>query len=133
MPSKAGDAYKMDGNQNTIVTDRWSNPTAERLYVTKWPDELVCQMQYEEGRQCGGCSYFAPFNQDWGLCCHQVSRHHLETVFEHFTCPNYAHEGWGPHSFTEYTSFHCRCGGEGSEYWDRIAAVFEASNKPADS
>ena len=99
----------MEGNQNSIVTRRWSNPASESLYRNQWPDEPVCQEQYYYGRQCGGCSFFAAFNEDWGLCCSSSSRHHLETVFEHFTCPSYAHEGWGPHSFTDDPSFHCRC------------------------
>jgi hypothetical protein len=120
-------------NRNTIVTDRWSSSAAERLYVSRWPDEPACQTQYEEGRQCGGCSFFAPFNQDWGLCCRRESRHHLQTVFEHFTCPQHVDEGWGPHSFTEDASFHCRCGGEGSEYWDQIAAILANANKPTDT
>jgi len=102
----------MSSNQNHIATHHWSNPASELLYRVGWPDEPDCKAQHEQGRQCGGCSFFAAFNQDWGLCTHASSRHHLETVFEHFTCPQYVHEGWGPHSFTEDTSFHCRCGGE---------------------
>lgn len=122
----------MSINQNSIITDHWSSPAAKQLYKSNWPDEPICQAQYEEGRQCGGCSFFAAFNADWGLCCHNGSRHHLETVFEHFTCPQYMHEGWGPHSFTTDSSFRCRCGGQGSEYWDRIVAVLETSIKPVD-
>lgn len=88
-------------NQNQIATDGWSNDDARRLYELKWPDELKVREQYEEGQQCGGCSFFAPFTFDWGLCCHATSRHHLETVFEHFTCGSYVQEGWGAHSFSE--------------------------------
>jgi hypothetical protein len=123
----------MGNNQNRIVTDNWSNPTSHLLYQARWADEAVCQKQHEEGQQCGGCSFFAAFNADWGLCTYSKSRHHLETVFEHFTCPQYVHEGWGPHSFTEDASFHCRCGGEGSEYWDRITALFESADRRADA
>lgn len=117
-------------NRNSIVTDRFSNPESEQLYHANWPDEPNIREQYENGGQCGGCSFFAPFNADFGLCAHPKSRHHLETVFEHFTCPAYIQEGWGPHSFSEDKDFHCRCEGEGSEYWDRIAAIFENENKP---
>lgn len=89
-------------NTNRIVTDRFSNPESEKLYREHWPDEPSTYTElYEQGKQCGGCSFFAPFNSDWGLCCRSESRHHLETVFEHFTCPQYIHEGWGPHSFMD--------------------------------
>jgi hypothetical protein len=117
-------------NSNTIVTDRFSNPESCKLYFAHWPDEPVYQKQHENGDQCGGCSFFAKFNADYGLCAHPKSRHHLETVFEHFTCPAYVREGWGPHSFTEEKDFHCRCRGEGAEYLDRIAAIFEKENEP---
>jgi hypothetical protein len=102
-------------NANSIVTNTWSNPDSEHLYSLSWPDDPTLAIQFENGHQCGGCSFFAAFNKDWGLCCHQRSRHHLETVFEHFTCPNVVNESWGPHSFTEDAAFHCRCGGEPSE------------------
>lgn len=97
---------------NKVETARFSNPESEALYKAHWPGETATYSQYQEGMQCGGCSFFAPFNFDYGLCCHAKSRHHLETVFEHFTCPSYVHEGWGPHSFSEDPEFHCKCGGE---------------------
>lgn len=122
----------MSGNQNAIITTDWSNPKTAALYTQGWPTEPELNKQYEEGNQCGGCSFFAPFNEDWGLCVDRTSRHHLETVFEHFTCPAFVNEGWGPHSFSADHEFHCRCGGEGSEYWDRLAAILAAtSDTPA--
>ena len=106
----------MGTNSNVIATDTWSSDESRRLYETGWPAEAELKRQYEEGGQCGGCSFFAKFNGDWGLCCNPKSRHYLETVFEHFTCPTYAAEGWGPHSFSDDPSFHCRCGG--GPFWD---------------
>ncbi len=98
-------------NQNHITTTNWSNKDSEIKYREHWPGEPAVFEKYENGFQCGGCSFFAPFNLDWGLCCHAASRHHLETVFEHFTCPAYVDEGWGPHSFNENADFHCHCEG----------------------
>lgn len=86
-------------NTNVVVRDTWSNPSSHRRYAEHWSDEPALRSQYESGDQCGGCSFFAPFNHDWGLCCHPDSRHVTETVFEHFTCAEYENEGWGPHSF----------------------------------
>jgi hypothetical protein len=86
-------------NRNTIVRDAWSSARSHQRYLEQWPDEPTVRTRYDNGEQCGGCAFFAPFNYDWGLCCHPASRHLTETVFEHFTCPAYEHEGWGPHSF----------------------------------
>ena len=105
----------MRENQNRIVTDQWSNPASRALYEAGWPDERGRREQHDEGYQCGGCSFYAKFNADWALCAHPKSRHYLETVFEHFTCPMHAPEGWGPHSFSEHSDFHCSCGGRPSE------------------
>jgi hypothetical protein len=102
-------------NRNTITTDSWSNEESRELYVLQWPDRPATKRQYEAGDQCGGGSFFAKFNFDYGLCCHAESPHHLETVFEHFTCPSFLNEGWGPHSFTNNAEFHCRCGGESED------------------
>lgn len=101
-------------NDNRIETTTWSNPESRALFESKWDGDLALLKDSEYGRQCGGCSFFAPFNHDWGLCCHQDSRHHLETIFEHFTCPAYVHEGWGPHSFSVHAEDHCRCEGDGT-------------------
>ncbi|QDV35712.1 hypothetical protein [Tautonia plasticadhaerens] len=99
-------------NRNMIVTGGWSNDEARTLYEAGWPGEPEVRRRYKAGEQCGGCSYYAKFNSDWGLCCHPASRHRLETVFEHFTCPVQVNEGWGPHSFSDDLDFHCRCQGE---------------------
>jgi hypothetical protein len=100
-------------NTNRVVTSGWSNHASFRLYSRGWPDEPKTRKAYEDGKQCGGCSFYAGFNEDYGLCCNRKSRHHLETIFEHFTCPSFVHEGWGPHSFTEHREFHCQCAGAG--------------------
>lgn len=104
------------GNRNLIVIDDWSDPASQALYEAQWPSESECLRAYQEGRQCGGCTFFAPFNSDWGLCANPGSRHRLETVFEHFTCPSQVDEGWGPHSFSEDINVRCLCGGE-ADYW----------------
>ena len=108
-------------NKNIIVFDAFSNEESAKKYSNKWPDDSVCLKLYRDGRQCGGCSFFAPWDQDWGLCCHKKSEHFTETVFEHFTCGNYVNEGWGPHSFTEDVDCHCRCEGEGD--WNDFTPV----------
>lgn len=91
---------KLPGDTNTIRTDGFSNPVTEQMYRDGWPQEpRLLHLIREEGRQCGGCSFFAPFNADYGLCCNAESRHHLETVFEHHGCGAYVGEGWGAHSF----------------------------------
>lgn len=93
---------------NQIVTTGFSNPESERRFHENYPDEPELQEQAMY-LQCGGCSFFACFNADYGLCCNAKSRHHLETVKEHFTCPSICPEGWKAHSFSEDTSNHCHC------------------------
>src|SRR5262245_30891177 len=88
-------------NRNFIVQGGWSDDDSRLRYESRWAGEPHVLRRYEDGEQCGGCSFYAKFDPDWGLCCHPRSRHHLETVFEHFTCPVQVNEGWGPHSFTE--------------------------------
>ncbi|MBI5474817.1 MAG: hypothetical protein HY961_20950 [Ignavibacteriae bacterium] len=88
-------------NKNSIITETWSNSDSEKMCLNGWPDDPGMKERYKEGEQCGGCSYFAPFNADYGLCCNQKSRHYLETVFEHFSCPTFVNEGWNTHSFTD--------------------------------
>lgn len=107
-------------NENKIATNDFSNDESKRLYADGWTDEPICRGNYERGNQCGGCSFFAPLNYDYGICCHNKSRHFTETVFEHFTCPAHVPEGWGPHSFSDDSSFHCRCQGEPVELRDAI-------------
>ncbi|MFH1021762.1 MAG: hypothetical protein V1809_00060 [Planctomycetota bacterium] len=88
-------------NLNRIITDGFSNPGSMWRYRKEWPDEPEVRKQYREGFQCGGCAFFAPLNEDWGICCNPKSRHRLETVFEHFSCPRICNEGWDAHSFYE--------------------------------
>jgi hypothetical protein len=66
-------------NTNTVARDSWSNPKSHQLYLDRWPTEPAVLTRYEGGEQCGGCAFFAPFNHDWGLCCHPASRHVTET------------------------------------------------------
>ncbi|MEZ5955579.1 MAG: hypothetical protein R3C13_14885, partial [Hyphomonas sp.] len=119
------DANVSDKNQNLICVDRWSNPETKAIHESQWCNNPILQAQYENGDQCGGCSFFAAFNADRGLCCHAESRHHLETVYEHFTCEKYVRECWGPHSFTKNGEFHCRCSGQPSEYWDKTISILQ--------
>lgn len=98
----------MSNNTNQIITNTWSNPSSEALYKSQWENALAYRELYENGEQCGGCSFYAKFNADWGLCSFQKSTHYLETVFEHFTCPVTVQEGWGSHSFTENREFQNR-------------------------
>ena len=109
-------------NTNVLHTSGFSNPESQELYEQQWPRAPAVRKMYNEGQQCGGCSFFAPFNSDWGLCCHPRSPHLTETVFEHFCCAAFVREGWGPHSFTENREFQCRCGG--------VAPVEPAVRKP---
>src|SRR5262245_37334504 len=112
-------------NTNKVRTDTWSNQATQAMYESKWPNDPNLQVQHESGHQCGGCSFFAQFNSDWGLCCNAKSSHHLETVFEHFTCKSYVCEGWGPHSFTADKEYHCKCEGHPPEYWDNLVKILE--------
>ncbi|HBM15847.1 MAG TPA: hypothetical protein DD381_05845 [Lentisphaeria bacterium] len=82
-------------NTNKILTFGFSNR------VTYWEYEKKHAKYGWIEFQCGGCSFFAPFNCDYGLCCYTKSRFFKETVFEHFGCEKYIHEGWGKHSFNE--------------------------------
>jgi hypothetical protein len=86
-------------NQNSIITEGFSNPESETEYVSKFPSDPKARDLCEEGYQCGGCSYYAEFNADYGLCCNSDSKHHLETVFEHFTCSQIDIESWDYHTF----------------------------------
>ncbi|MGL6074458.1 MAG: hypothetical protein ACRC8S_09890 [Fimbriiglobus sp.] len=118
-------------NRNLIVMGGFSNPESEALYREYWPDEPACRAAYMSGQQCGGCSFFAKFDADWGLCAHPTSRHRLETVFEHFTCPSHVAEGWGPHSFSLHSDCHCLCGGE-ADYWRPLVYAVRKAEETGD-
>jgi len=89
---------------NHVELSRFSNPKSKLLYEQEWPADKKAHQLYHQGMQCGGCSFFAPLNADWGLCCFKKSEHFTETVFEHFTCSKYVHESWDSHSFKELQS-----------------------------
>jgi hypothetical protein len=99
-------------NTNKITTTDFSNPETKAIYEQDWDGDMSLKQRYENGQQCGACSFYAPFNEDYGLCCNKASRHLTETVFEHFACSAYVDEGWGPHSFSNIEDFKCRCHGE---------------------
>jgi len=82
---------KMTGNRNRILTSDFSNRNTRDLYLQQAP--------INGEKQCGGCSFYALFNYDYGLCCHPTARFYLETVFEHFGCEKNVYEGWEAHSF----------------------------------
>ena len=97
------------GNSNMVHTDSFSNQAAYKMCHTDWPNDPISRKLYHDGFQCGGCSFYAVFNKDWGLCCHHKSLHFTETVFEHFTCAVHVAEGWSHHSFSEKREDHGRC------------------------
>ena len=96
-------------NKNNIITTDFSNSDSKALYKNNWPDDLKTRALYDKAVQCGGCSFFAGLNKDWGICCNSKSKYYLETIFEHFTCLSHINEGWGPHSFSEDEEDHCKC------------------------
>jgi hypothetical protein len=113
-------------NANLVVVDNWSNPESEERYLNNWPGEPAVAERREAGEECRACSFYAPIDDEWGLCLNGQSRHQLETVFLRFTCPSYVDEGVGPHSFSENSAVHCRCGGHGTKYLDRFSTIVES-------
>jgi len=119
-------------NTNRITADNWSNGDSAQLYAGHWHDEHGLFAQYERGSSVE-VFVLCSVQTGCGLCCHTKSRHHLATVFKRFTCPEFIDECRGPHSFTEDAEFHCRCGGERSEYGDNLVKLAnETDRRPAD-
>lgn len=119
-------------NTNLLITDNWSNPESEDRYLSNWKGEPEIQTKRESGEECRKCSFWAKFNEEWGLCCNSQSRHHLETVFERFTCPSYVDEGLGPHSFSSNAAAHCVCGGRGEKYLNRLSTMMDTIDTGTD-
>lgn len=113
-------------NTNQIKTNGFSSAESAALFDSNFATDPEARRVHESGGQCGGCSFFGPFNEDYGLCCHPDSRHRTETVFEHFTCPTYVDEGWGAHSFSRDSNRHCRCQGESREHYERLVALLRS-------
>ena len=64
-------------NTDHIVINGFSNQASEKLYRSKWKAMPELAAQHREGKQCGSCSFFAPLNSDWSICCYNRSHHHL--------------------------------------------------------
>jgi hypothetical protein len=82
-------------NKNQITIGKFSNETTEHEHRQKTAGDKWIE------DQCGRCSFFAPLNQDWGLCCFNKSKYFTETINKHFGCERHIEEGWQAHSFQE--------------------------------
>ncbi len=112
-------------NLNTIKTDGFSSLEAQALFHSGFAADADARRVHEQGGQCGGRSFYAPFNDDFGLCCHRASRHVTETVFEHFTCSSFVDEGWGVHSFSTKAERHCKCQGRSREEFEQLIRALQ--------
>ena len=88
-------------NRNIIIENGFSNPETSHLYDKIAAGKHSLSQRYSSGIQCGGCSFFAPLNSDYGICCLKKSQHYLETIFEHFVCEAQIEESWEYHTFTD--------------------------------
>ncbi|MDA0839532.1 MAG: hypothetical protein O3B01_20540 [Planctomycetota bacterium] len=68
-------------NTNIIKTDGFSSPESAALFDSGFAADPEARQVHEAGGQCGGCSFFAPFNDDYGLCCHYGSDDGLKHEF----------------------------------------------------
>jgi len=96
-------------NQNIVKRFGFSSESTAALFESNFANDPLARQMYKSGRQCGGCSFYAPFNSDYGLCCNPDSRYLTETVFEHFTCRKLVEEGWNAHSFSADCAHHGKC------------------------
>lgn len=90
-----------DRETNRIFTGGWSNYATRAMYNSQWRKYPEIKAMHDDGKQCGGCSWFAPLGGDFGLCLCMTGPNWSETIFEHYTCVRYVYEGWGPHSFCD--------------------------------
>lgn len=83
---KPTQAQPLDGNRNEIVTDGFSNPISEAAYFSDYRQEPRLRIL---PAQCFQCRFYVELNADYGLCGNKLSRHWLETMFEHAKCMSF--------------------------------------------
>lgn len=83
--------------ESNAIHSRWAKriPDLSRLS----PDNPA-RRNYEAGKQCGSCKFFAKLKgdlgMDWGVCTNAKATWDGDAVFEHFSCSRYeqSKKGW---------------------------------------